>query len=197
MAQATQNQDDDRSESDDDGAEAQAAPAPGKSAANVLPYRGSAPKGVPAPGFFAIYKKGQGYWTRMLTAIGACILIGLTAQFLWEHLPTMPFWGTLARPAIMNITAGIVAGFLVAIAALAYRMMNKAGNVDFLVATDSEMKKVNWASRAELIGSTKVVIFFMFLMATVLFVIDWFFHMLFYVLTVLRTAPPFFPRIHG
>ena len=43
--------------------------------------------------------------------------------------------------------------------------MNKPANVDFLIATDSEMKKVNWTSRKELIGSTKVVILFMFLIA--------------------------------
>ena len=45
--------------------------------------------------------------------------------------------------------------------------MNKPTNVDFLIATDSEMKKVNWTSRKELIGSTKVVIIFMFLIARV------------------------------
>jgi hypothetical protein len=28
------------------------------------------------PGFFAIYKKGQGYWTRMGTARGALLLGG-------------------------------------------------------------------------------------------------------------------------
>src|SRR3712207_7866772 len=44
-------------------------------------------------------------------------------------------------------------------------LMNKPANVDFLIATDSEMKKVNWTSRRELIGSTKVVIVFMFLIA--------------------------------
>ena len=49
--------------------------------------------------------------------------------------------------------------------------MNKPSNVDFLIATDSEMKKVNWTSRKELIGSTKVVIIFMFLIALFLFVV--------------------------
>jgi len=38
---------------------------------------------------------------------------------------------------------------------IAVRMMNKASNVDFLIATDSEMKKVNWTSRRALIGTTK------------------------------------------
>ena len=33
-------------------------------------------------GFFAIYKRGQGYWTRMGTAIAAGLIIALTVHFL-------------------------------------------------------------------------------------------------------------------
>ena len=36
--------------------------------------------------------------------------------------------------------------------------MNKPSNVDFLIATDSEMKKVNWTTKGELFGSTRVVV---------------------------------------
>ncbi len=58
--------------------------------------------------------------------------------------------------------------------------MNKPTNVDFLIATDSEMKKVNWTSRKELIGSTKIVILFMFFIALFLFLYDLFFQLIFY-----------------
>jgi preprotein translocase SecE subunit len=64
--------------------------------------------------------------------------------------------------------------------------MNKPANVDFLIATDSEMKKVNWTSRRELIGSTKVVIIFMFAIAAILFVLDLLFNTLFYAIRVLE-----------
>src|SRR4051812_11370113 len=37
-------------------------------------------------GFFHIYKKGQGYWTRMGTAGAAALLAALTASFLYQHL---------------------------------------------------------------------------------------------------------------
>src|SRR5947208_8841526 len=37
-------------------------------------------------GFFQIYKKGQGYWTRMGTAAAAGLLIAGTAFFLYENL---------------------------------------------------------------------------------------------------------------
>ena len=65
---------------------------------------------------------------------------------------------------------GIVIGLCVGLSLLTWWLMNKATNVDFLIATDSEMKKVNWTSKQELIGSTKVVIVFMFVTAIFLFV---------------------------
>jgi preprotein translocase SecE subunit len=82
----------------------------------------------------------------------------------------------------------VCAAFIVAFAGLCWWLMNKPTNVDFLIATDSEMKKVNWTSRRELIGSTKVVIIFMFLIAAILFLIDVGFGYLFYMVKVLKNA---------
>jgi len=49
----------------------------------------------------------------------------------------------------------------------------------FLSATEGEMKKVNWSTRKEVLGSTRVVIVIAFLIAVCLFVVDfgfgWFF----------------------
>jgi preprotein translocase subunit SecE len=85
----------------------------------------------------------------------------------------------------------VVVIFTLIYAAIAYHVMNKPTNVDFLIATDSEMKKVNWTTKKELMGSTKVVIWFMFIMAVMLFLYDLFFQLIFYLLGVLKT-PPFF-----
>jgi preprotein translocase SecE subunit len=153
------------------------------------------------PGFFTIYKKGQGYWTRLLSALGAGLILFLTVHFLWTHLPP---WITPAftpdnptnqqmQAAVAkarNVTLGICAAVLIGGALLGWRLLNKPENVDFLIATDSEMKKVNWTSRKELIGSTKVVIFFMMAIAFVLFVIDILFGYVFYWFGVLK-SPPF------
>src|SRR5687768_14284598 len=38
------------------------------------------------PGFFHIYKPGQGYWTRMGTAGAALLIALLTAKFLYDNL---------------------------------------------------------------------------------------------------------------
>ncbi|MEK6701412.1 MAG: preprotein translocase subunit SecE [Planctomycetota bacterium] len=48
----------------------------------------------------------------------------------------------------------------------------KTASVDFLVATDSEMKKVNWSSRRSVIDSTVVVVGACFLISGFLYVID-------------------------
>ncbi len=143
------------------------------------------------PGYFAIYKKGQGYWTRMGTAAGALLLGGLTAYNLYVYLPVLIHFDTTpAGQSHAHRVAAVVASlFVVGFAALAWWLMNKKDNVDFLIATDSEMKKVNWTSRKELIGSTKVVIVFMFLIAIFLFAVDILFGYLFHVIGVLKNSP--------
>ena len=130
--------------------------------------------------FFTIYKRGQGYWTRMCTAGAGLVIIGLTDNFLY-------------RTALLDVQRGaktaIVGAFTIAAAALVWWLMNKPDNAEFLIATDSEMKKVNWTSRQELIGSTKVVILVMLLIAALLFFTDVIFGYFFKWITVLKQGP--------
>jgi preprotein translocase subunit SecE len=143
----------------------------------------------PRSGFFTIYKKGQGYWTRMGTAASALLLALLTASFLYQHVPDwMMAFGMTANNA-RTAAFGVIIAFLAGFALLVWWLMNKPTNADFLIATDSEMKKVNWTSRRELIGSTKVVIIFMFLIALFLFVIDILFSYFFFLIGVLKHSP--------
>jgi preprotein translocase subunit SecE len=147
----------------------------------------------PAPasggaGYFSIYKKGQGYWTRMGT-VGAAALIGvLTGDFLWDQKINL---GLQERGGYI-----LVGVFGLVYAIVGFYLLNRPSNVDFLIATDSEMKKVNWTSKTDLIGSTRVVILFMFVVAVLLFVYDLFFHTIFYLIGVLKTPPFFFPEKH-
>jgi preprotein translocase SecE subunit len=163
---------------------------------------------VESAGFFTIHKKGQGYWTRICTAAGTGLLILLTAGFLWRQLPPqLQSWflpanlekltptestAAYARADRLanNTTLAICAVVVIGMVLLTWNLMNKPSNVDFLIATDSEMKKVNWTSKRELIGSTKVVIFFMFLIAIVLFVLDMYFTRVFYLAGVLAADSP-------
>jgi len=122
-------------------------------------------------GFFTIYKKGQGYWTRMGTAIAAVVLSGLTASFVYEQL-------NISGRGLWPLGIGITV--MAALLLLCWWVMNSAGNADFLIATDSEMKKVNWTKPVDLMGSTKVVIMFMVLIAMFLFVTDIILQYIFY-----------------
>src|SRR4051812_38043945 len=135
-------------------------------------------------GFFTIYKKGQGYWTRMGTAIGAGLLGILITWQIYRYVPAF----VSAQDADRGQRIGLISAAIFALlyGLIGWRLMNKPGNVDFLIATDSEMKKVNWTSKRELIGSTKVVILFMFAIAILLFVLDLLFNTLFYYLHVLN-----------
>ena len=139
------------------------------------------------PGLFTIYKKGQGYWTRMGTLL-AVVVLGLMLAFtLWNQIPASFFQNDPSTGK--QVALWVALGFIVVYFFISLRMMNKPGNVDFLIATDSEMKKVNWTSRKELIGSSKVVILFMFMIAIYLFLNDIVFGYLMYWINVLKTGP--------
>ncbi|HMO26557.1 MAG TPA: preprotein translocase subunit SecE [Tepidisphaeraceae bacterium] len=139
-------------------------------------------------GFFTVYKKGQGYYTRLGTAIGAGLIITTTLIFAYNQLRTWPLLQTNGNVNTAAV-AGILAVLALAMGLLAWWLMNRPTNAEFLIATDSEMKKVNWTSWKDLVGSTRVVIFFMFATAIFLFVVDILFGYLFHLMTVLRTSP--------
>jgi preprotein translocase subunit SecE len=145
------------------------------------------PKPAGGPSFFTIYKKGQGYWTRMGTAIGAGFL-GLVIAFeLYHQIPTFLPGGAESAQRDNRIALGVALAFLAAYSIWAYWFTNKPSTVDFLVATDSEMKKVNWTSRKDLIASTKIVIIFMLIIAVFLFSCDLLFGAFFHLIGVLKT----------
>ena len=50
---------------------------------------------------------------------------------------------------------------------------------EFLISTDMEMKKVNWGTRKDIVGSTWVVIGAAFIIAAFIYGVDWSFSMIF------------------
>ena len=158
----------------------------------VVEYQSSTTKSGRKGGFFTIYKKGQGYWTRMGTAIGAILIAFLFAQFAFSQMKATTWGkGPNGEPKYLStqVCAGIAGGVLAVIMFFFWRLMNKPTNVDFLIATDSEMKKVNWTTKKELIGSTKVVIIFVILTSIYLFTLDVLFGYFFHLIKVLEFGP--------
>lgn len=84
---------------------------------------------------------------------------------------------------------GGIAAVVILLGAVAiyYFVGMKPRTVDFLVATDGEMKKVNWSTRKDVIASTWVVIAFSIVLAAGLFVVDILFSEFFRFIGVLDT----------
>jgi preprotein translocase SecE subunit len=231
---------------------------------------------------FSIYKSGQGYWTRMLTAVGAGVLVLAGVAWLWNLLgslgnnsqaeapasavaASLAEWGRehnnadlasvrgigrverspgdantvtvttndtparnipvsfatfteafqraqkrtspdvtpapIVQPDVIDVAnlgntvqvsqadfvarnrlylqAAAAVLLIVGFGLLLFYLLNKPRIVDFMIATEAEMRKVSWPSRREIIGSTWVVIAGTAMLAVLLLLIDlgftWFF----------------------
>lgn len=134
--------------------------------------------------FFEMYKPGQGYYTRMGTAIGGGLLALFGGNFLYENIvfasdANWTLWVQIGIPFLFVAALGVVLWWVVGV---------NRGSCDFFIATESEMKKVSWSNRSELIGSTKVVIIFTLLLALLLFVADFVFIQFFTLIGVLGSG---------
>ncbi len=133
---------------------------------------------------FRQHKPQQGRTTRTSTRVAVGILLSWGSYFLYQQLQV--FEGDEGWRLL--VTAGIPMLFFVALGAVAWWCVfcNRSAS-EFMIATEGEMKKVSWSDRKEIIGSTKVVILFTFLLAALLFVVDLFFQWFFSGLGVLKT----------
>lgn len=219
-----------------------------------------------------IYKPGHGYWVRVLTAVGAGLLVLATAAWLWGESAAVPVpdkaWtitlgdttGSLVTGQVVTVLAldeagepvdagtmvvesyqasnppkvrlaepsltegktpgdirgmraegfvasvgaggnvvpiplieplyvqGAMAGLAMLAGAIAvfYFVGSRPSSCEFLIATDGEMKKVNWTTRREVLGSTWVVIAASFLIAAILYIVDYAFQTFFVAIQVLQ-----------
>ncbi len=124
-----------------------------------------------------IYKRSQGKYTRVITALAVLIMVAWGSYSLAEKLS-----GYGVNP---YLRFGIPLGVLVFFGLLMFWLVNKPRMADFLIATESEMKKVSWSSKKEVIGSTKVVIVTTFIMAALLFLVDFVFAKIFKLIGVM------------
>lgn len=130
------------------------------------------------------YKADQGYWTRMLSAIGAGVLVAAGAMWMWEQMEALRY-----EQQTIQLIQGAVAGAVMLIGAVAiyWLIYRNKRTSEFLIATEGEMKKVNWSSRREVMGSAWVVIGISVIIAVILFIVDLGFSTFFSWIGVLRT----------
>jgi preprotein translocase subunit SecE len=115
-------------------------------------------------GFFSIYKKGQGKWVRWGTvaAMGLATAVGV----LW----------LINEPYLVNqndmVKAGAAGAWVLLLAWLTFWMVNSPKMAEFMIMTESEMRKVTWPSRKEVISSTRIVILITLILGVLLFLVD-------------------------
>ncbi len=132
-----------------------------------------------------IYKQGQGYWVRMMSAIAAGLLVFMGAVWLWDVLAGVAF-GAVRTVYVQAICAVMFIGVF---SILGYYLICRSHKVgDFMIATEGEMKKVNWSTRREILGSTWVVIGLTFIVAVIIGILDLSYSMLFQAAGVLNKA---------
>jgi preprotein translocase SecE subunit len=129
-----------------------------------------------------MYKSGQGYWTRVLSATTGGVIAVLGGWWLHDIFETVD-WGI--NP--IYLSWGIGGLFVALCIPFVYLWTARtATTVDFLVATETEMKKVSWPTRREVSGSTVIVIATGVAIALFCFLFDQAFFFLFVQMNVLK-----------
>jgi preprotein translocase SecE subunit len=150
--------------------------------ARVVPVQEARERREPGVSPFRVIKPGQGIRVRWGTAIfaGALVLAGVSFAYEWLRVP---FGDNLWARTLIPV------GLLAAVAYLVFHLVaQRRGTVDFMIATEGEMKKVNWSSRKEVLGATRVVIFTMLAIGVLLAAADFLFIMFFGAIKVLKAV---------
>jgi preprotein translocase subunit SecE len=127
-----------------------------------------------------IYKPGRGYWTRVLTACGVGLIVAAGVGWLWAQL------NVLSDPLYWQ--GGMAVALIVGTALLMYYLLNKPNIADFMIATEDEMKKVNWPTWKSIRALTAVVIIGTLMIAAFLWIINLVFGWLFLEINILQTG---------
>ena len=118
---------------------------------------------------FSIYKNGQGKYTRLGTAAGGALIAAIGCLQLYRTLEAadISLWVETMVPVAIFLVVSMVTFWLV----------NKPNVADFMIASEGEMKKVNWSSRQEIVVSTVVVISVVIIFAVLLGAADFIFQL--------------------
>jgi preprotein translocase SecE subunit len=140
---------------------------------------------------FHIIKPGQGTYVRWGTAIGAGLLTLGGTFFISDQIQVIR---VVAESYTLRTM--IPVAFMLGMAYLIFWAVGrKQSIIDFMIATEGEMKKVNWSSRKEVWGATKVVILTVFALGLILAIVDLVFILFFSGIGVIRM--PLIEKLFG
>jgi preprotein translocase SecE subunit len=112
----------------------------------------------------SVYKRGQGRYTRMISAFGGAVIVAIGCLQLYRTLD--------AADIGLWIETMVPVGLFIALSVLMMWMVNNPSIADFMISAEGEMKKVNWSTRQEVAVSTVVVISVVIILAVLLGVSD-------------------------
>lgn len=112
---------------------------------------------------FGLYKPNQGRLVRQATFIA----IALTAAFGCFSLSAGPLGGQGEA-----VSVGVPLAIWLLLCWITFRVVNFPRFADFLISVESELEKVVWPGRKQVMQSTVVVIVTMLFLGVFLFVVD-------------------------
>jgi len=131
-----------------------------------------------------LHKPNQGVYSRAVAGVGGGIMAVFGAYWLHGLVDLPEIWpnakfvvpityGLLAACTLFAVLGGLVA-LIVTGTGIGLKKVDRfsSASVDFLIETESELRKVSWPSREELTGSTFVVIFVTFLLGVYIVTVD-------------------------
>ena len=131
-----------------------------------------------------IYKQGQGYWVRLMSAIGFGLLVMMGIVWLWDQLGGV----RVGEIEPVYVQGGVAIVVVSVFGLVGYHLIGRRPKlVDFMIATEGEMRKVNWSNKREIIGSTVLVILLTILIAIFCKIADLGFTAFFQWINVLQT----------
>lgn len=118
---------------------------------------------------FKLYKRGQGYQTRLWSGLISFAVVVIGCYRLYREL------------LVYNILlySLVPMGVCILLGGLIYWLVNKPTVADFMIAAEGELKKVSWSSRREIVVSTFVVICVVVVLGVILLIADFVFRYLF------------------
>jgi len=112
---------------------------------------------------FGIYKSNQGRMVRQFTFFAVAVLSAFGCITLAN--------GPLMQ-SVKSVQVGVPTALWVFCCWIAFRIVNFPRFADFLVSVESELEKVSWPSRQEVLQATIVVLCTMFSLGLFLFLTD-------------------------
>ncbi len=112
---------------------------------------------------FGIYKPNQGRMVRQFTFFAIAVLAAFGCITL-ANGPLVPY--------SQAVKVGVPLAIWLFFCWIAYRVVNIPRFADFLVSVESELEKVTWPTRNEVVQATIVVLCTMFFLGLFLFLID-------------------------